>query len=242
MFSQDDTIHKTPPRLSRAQVVQAFADLYPAARYLEIGVCTGATFHAVQASKKVAVDPHFQFDLIEARSTQPQAVYHQVPSDTFFLDILEKSEKFDVIFIDGLHTYEQTLKDFFNAIACLAEGGVIVIDDVKPIDYASSLPDQSGAQAVRAALGETDERWMGDVYKLVFFIAGYLGTVTFATVRETYGQLIVWREVRPTVSDLSLEAIARLQFCDVVARMDTYRLKPLDEIVQLFRGSSERTA
>ena len=34
-------------------------------------------------------------------------------SDTFFKN---NKDKFDVIFLDGLHTYEQTIKDINNAI------------------------------------------------------------------------------------------------------------------------------
>ena len=46
-------------------------------------------------------------------------------SDKFFKD----NEKFDIIFIDGLHTFEQTIKDIDNSIKFLRDKGVILIHD-----------------------------------------------------------------------------------------------------------------
>lgn len=40
-------------------------------------------------------------------------------------------EQFDLIFIDGMHTFDYTLVDVFYAILLCRIGGVIVIDDIK---------------------------------------------------------------------------------------------------------------
>ena len=48
--------------MRRADVSQRLVNLYREARYLEIGVCEGYTFHAVDAASKVAVDPRFESD------------------------------------------------------------------------------------------------------------------------------------------------------------------------------------
>ena len=46
-------------------------------------------------------------------------------SDEFFEKYPE--EKFDVIFIDGLHHYDQCQKDTINALKKLNESGIILL-------------------------------------------------------------------------------------------------------------------
>src|SRR5258708_2964992 len=53
-------------------------------------------------------------------------------SDEFFER--NREESFDIIFIDGIHTEEQTLKDIRNAFDHLTECGVIVLHDCMPPD------------------------------------------------------------------------------------------------------------
>ena len=47
-------------------------------------------------------------------------------SDIFFKN---NEDKFDIIFLDGLHTYEQTIKDINNAIQSIEDDGVILVHD-----------------------------------------------------------------------------------------------------------------
>ena len=50
-------------------------------------------------------------------------------SDDFFR--INKN-KFDVIFIDGLHEYQQAVNDIENSLGCLNENRVILLDDCLP--------------------------------------------------------------------------------------------------------------
>ena len=52
-------------------------------------------------------------------------------SDQFFKEIKE-NKKYDLIFIDGLHTFEQTKKDIQNSLKHLSEEGTIIIHDCNP--------------------------------------------------------------------------------------------------------------
>jgi hypothetical protein len=61
-------------------------------------------------------------------------------------NLLEK-----VIFIDGLHTFEQTLQDSYNSLNYLAQGGVIILHDCNPPSEASSTPAQS--------IPEAEKKW-----------------------------------------------------------------------------------
>ena len=73
-------------------------------------------------------------------------------SDDFFRD---NKDKFDIVFIDGLHTYEQSKKDILNSVDCLKENGIILVHDC--------MPDSMSKQAVpRYRMS-----WNGDVWKAI---------------------------------------------------------------------------
>jgi hypothetical protein len=228
--------------MQRSEVVQGILNCIPEANYLEIGVDSGITFHELKARRKVAVDPHFKFDQQEAAQRHPNCEYHAVTSDAFFGN-LGSGEKFDVIYVDGLHTFEQTLRDLLNSIAHLADGGAVIIDDVLPSSYSASLPDLEEAFALKRYFDPEikDASWMGDVYKLVFFISTFLQKFSFATVMENHGQLIMWRETRsePAHSQRTIEWISRLEFAALLRNLDEMRLRPYHEIVAAYLAAKD---
>ena len=75
----------------------------------------------------------------------PQAVFYRMTSDGFFrtseaLGFYEKSDLFDLIYIDGLHLEEQVDKDIANALRFVSPSGMIVLDDVPPAnEYEESI-------------------------------------------------------------------------------------------------------
>src|SRR5919108_2165198 len=76
--------------------------------YLEIGVAAGNTFHAVTIPERTGVDLQFQFDIEAAMDAR--TVLKPMTSDAFFAE-LSIHHTFDVIYLDGLHTVEQTYRD-----------------------------------------------------------------------------------------------------------------------------------
>jgi hypothetical protein len=77
-------------------------------------------------------------------------------SDDFFKNHIQK--KYDVIFIDGLHTAYQVTKDIYNSINNLNDGGIIIIDDI----YPHSENEQYSLELLR------DGPNTGDVWKAVY--------------------------------------------------------------------------
>lgn len=76
-----------------------------------------------------------------------------ISSDDFYS---RNWEKFDIIFIDGIHTEEQTLKDISNAFSRLNTNGVIVLHDCMPPDvWHQREPDSY----------KKGENWNGLVWK-----------------------------------------------------------------------------
>jgi predicted O-methyltransferase YrrM len=63
-------------------------------------------------------------------------VYH-LTSDIFF-KYKDKNLKFDIIFIDGDHTYDQLQKYVTNALGSLNDSGVIFIHDLLPRNHLES--------------------------------------------------------------------------------------------------------
>ena len=92
------------------------------AKYLEIGVWNGLTFKDINASFKDGVDPGQYCD--------SEYVNYKITSDDFLKNHIKT--KYDIIFIDGLHTAHQVSKDIFNSINNLNDGGWIILDDVFP--------------------------------------------------------------------------------------------------------------
>ncbi len=115
------------------------------ATYLEIGVQTGQTLRLAQPpTVAVGVDPQpiLQFPLSE--TTQ----MFSLASDLFFaqhnLAEVMGHAKLDLAFIDGLHVFDQVLRDFMNVERFSHPGTVVVLHDVRPLDNISSDP-KSGA-------------------------------------------------------------------------------------------------
>ncbi|WP_167350689.1 class I SAM-dependent methyltransferase [Methylobacterium variabile] len=224
--------------MERYQVLQGLLALFEAPAYLEVGVDKGETFHGLRAGSKIAVDPTFSFDVDAARqqADNQNCRYFNVTSDQFF-QTEAPVHRFDVIYIDGLHTFEQTLRDFLNATVALKPGGVVVIDDVIPASYAASLPDLDLSRRFWQATSNPDGSWMGDVYKLVFFIHHFMPSYSYATIVENHGQTVVWQAPRalpgPVFKDV--EAIARATYVDVVMNMPLFNLSHYSDIVSRLR-------
>ena len=227
----------TAERIGRAQVMRRLLAHYEQPRYLEIGVCEGRTFDRVPAAVRVAVDPEFRFDHTAPERQIPGTSYHQVTSDEYFGSIVAPDARFDVIYLDGLHTVEQTLRDLLNALPHLQPQGVLVIDDVRPPTDLAAIPDRQEFFDVRAAQGREGEKaWMGDVFRLVYFIETFCQQLSFRVIANNHGQAVVWRHRRAEVPDRLLAAVGAMSFDELTSSEDALRLAPFGEIVREVRA------
>jgi hypothetical protein len=62
-------------------------------------------------------------------------------TDQYFDSIKESNIKFDFIFIDADHSFEQSLNDFLNASKHIVEDGFIFLHDTYPYDSVMLSPD-----------------------------------------------------------------------------------------------------
>lgn len=157
--------------MNRKEVIQAIINTLEARNYLEIGVFDGRCFMEIRAPYKVAVDPdmkitfRYKLHAIRKRRENIRNQYKHQTSDAFF-DSLKKSnpdKKFDVIFIDGLHTYKQTFIDIINALQFLHPQGAIILHDINPETEALAMPASSRAAAM--AVHDNAGGWCGDSWK-----------------------------------------------------------------------------
>lgn len=146
-------------------------------KYLEIGVSRGNTFEAVRANYKIAVDPQPRYFAIPRSSVRTIAT----DSDTFFSNNI--GPYFDLIYLDGLHHFRQTWRDIHNATRVISPKGIILIDDVVPVDKFSALTPESHALLTRKlSTGSKSEAWHGDVYKSVLMLSKLPKTFKFMTI------------------------------------------------------------
>ena len=128
-----------PQNYFRWDLIEYLINKYKYSDYLEIGCDQDQLFSKVKIKNKTGVDPTNGGNI---RKT----------SDEFFK---ENKKKFDIIFIDGLHTYNQVKKDILNSINCLKDEGIVLVHDC--------MPDSLSKQAVpRYRMS-----WNGDVWKAI---------------------------------------------------------------------------
>ena len=184
--------------LETSELINCIAKRIDAHSYLEIGVETGLTFNQVNVFQKTGVDPRFQFDY--QGDLRANLSFHEITSDEFFKKLAKneiKDQKFDLVFIDGLHVFEQVVKDFMNVINHMNLGGVIVIDDTVPIDEFSALPSQKDCYRLRIESGRhNDGSWHGDVYKLIYVLSkNEKNKIRIVTVTDLSNpKTVVWME------------------------------------------------
>ena len=208
----DVSTKKACENMTRASRVNRLAELVNAKRYLEIGVCFGETFFEVNAPEKVAVDPNFRFDYVSRQDKS--TTFHPVTSDKYFE--WAPSEAFDLIYLDGLHTFDQTSRDFFNSLRLAHEKTIWLIDDTVPNDVFSSLPSQAECYHLRAQTGNSDPSWMGDVYKCIYLIERTLPFYSFRTF-EGHGQTVIWRSKKARLLSpvgVDVDNIGRITFVE----------------------------
>jgi hypothetical protein len=113
--------------------------------FLEIGTQEHINLSNIIIDKKVSVDPdpEVNADFI-------------LPSDDFFK---QNTDKFDIIFVDGLHHADFVYRDMVNSLKILNPGGCIIVHDVIPSSYESQLIPLEKTLETGSGI------WNGDVWK-----------------------------------------------------------------------------
>lgn len=110
----------------RSDIINIVAEKIRAKSYLEIGVANpDDNFHKINVpvDRKIGVDP--------AAKKRFKGEF-KATSDEFFKVCKGMQQRFDLVFVDGLHTREQCKTDILNSLDVLNEGGAICVHDTNP--------------------------------------------------------------------------------------------------------------
>jgi len=132
----------------RTDIINYLIERYNYNSYLEIGVqFPHSNYDKIEIKNKTGVEPFPITDLLNKGIVE-------LTSDMFFKS-LEADVKYDIIFIDGLHTREQCLADILNSLKHLSTNGTILVHDCLPTaEYQTSIEDNG-------------KEWTGDVWKSI---------------------------------------------------------------------------
>ena len=151
-------------RYNRLAVVNLLMSGRPGGDYLEIGCAGNQLFDAVIARHKTGIDP-------------VRGGTHRMTSDAWFA--ANPQARFDVIFIDGLHTYDQVRRDLVHALGATRQGGWIALHDMLTRDWV----DEHVPQISTAG-------WTGDGWKCAFELAATAG-LDFRLIAIDHGVLVI---------------------------------------------------
>lgn len=130
--------------MNRIQIINNLIKKNNYKTYLEIGVNTpaqpGYSHDSIHVEIKHGVDPNVE-------------TTYKMESDDFFKNHI--SQKYDIIFVDGLHLFEQAHRDIVNSLSNLNEGGTIVVHDCNPTKEITQLRER------------LSNAWHGDVWKAI---------------------------------------------------------------------------
>ncbi len=195
--------------------------------YLEIGVATGRSFIPIKAKRKIAVDPVFKKPLtIKFLSFffAKKNFYFQMTSDDFFKhksQILNR-HGIDVSLIDGLHTYEQSLKDCNNCLNYLTKNGVIIVHDCNPTTKTMAYPAKSGEEARSLNLPDWRDEWCGDVWKTIVHLRSTRHDLEVAVLDCDFGVGIVRRGKPESVLTYTRKQIKTMTYSDLESNRKTF--------------------
>jgi hypothetical protein len=174
-----------PINIFRWDLIQHIIDKHKYVSYLEIGCDKDQSFSKIKINKKVGVDP------ISGGTIRDT-------SDNFFIN---NKEKFDIIFIDGLHHYEQVIKDIYNSLKILNDNGHILIHDC--------LPRTIAHQAIPRYRGS----WNGDVWKSIVELRTKPNLEVF-TCEIDFGVGVIRKKANSNPLDIKISNFKNLKFKD----------------------------
>lgn len=196
--------------------------------YLEIGVSAGQTFLGVDIAYKDGVDPNFRFDTAPV-ITDKVRLFSQT-SDAFWTS--GQGLVYDVIMIDGLHTFEQTFRDIVASLRYAHARTVWLIDDTLPNDVFSAIPDNARCMQERRKMNIAGNAWHGDAFKVVPAIHDFIPTMDYVTIINSGNpQTLAWFGNRADFAPFAnnLETISRMTYFDIEPNIDLFRLVDEDQ-------------
>jgi hypothetical protein len=160
--------------MNRIEIINKLIKKNDYKSYLEIGVKDPAyCFDLINCELKHGVDPGIE---------SGHKVTFPITSDEFFI---QNTQKYDIIFVDGLHLAEQSEKDILNSINFLNTNGTIVVHDCNPPDSHHAREDYYD-HSTPAGI-----HWNGTVWKSIIKLRSQLINIHTSVVDVDWGVGII---------------------------------------------------
>lgn len=168
---------------------------------LEIGIYQGVSLAKVRApTKAIGIDPNPTITYPLRAETH---IFAET-SDQFFsqhrAQKLLGDRPLSVAFVDGLHLYEQVLRDFINLESCCGQRSIILLHDTVPLDEATQSRSMD------------TQFHTGDVWKVLLCLKHYRPDLDIFTIATAPTGLTVVTGLNPTstiLKDNYEEAVSR---------------------------------
>ncbi len=170
---------------NRYHIIQEIINKKKYKSYLEIGCFANEVFSKMEVERKVGVDP------VSGGTIKKT-------SDEFFKD---NHEKFDCIFIDGLHEFNQVKRDINNSIKSLNDEGIILLHDCLP----NNVYDQ--------AMPRCQYNWNGNVWKAIVECRTR-SDIDVYTCYADNGIGVIFKKLNSNVLKLNINDFSKLNFTD----------------------------
>lgn len=165
--------------------------------YLEIGIESGATLALARHSDRiVGIDPA-EYPLQHAL---PPARIFREESDAFFArhsrEQVLGTRRVDLAFIDGMHRFENALRDFSNTEQWAHAGATIVLHDCVPLTARTATRERA------------TKFWVGDTWKVVLALTRNRPDLRVRTILAPPSGLVIVRRLNPGSSVLAARSEA----------------------------------
>ena len=209
--------------MNRVTTIQKIINNKKGGTYLEIGVLAGDTFLRIKASHKLGVDPSFEISPTKKLRYYLKNwanffnKYFHMDSDTFFdtQHILLSKTGLDVAFIDGLHTFSQTLEDVENALRYLNKNGVIILHDCNPLSEVAALPAKSIGEIQKLNPPGFTGIWNGDVWKTIAYLRATRKDLHVFVLDCDFGLGVITKGTPENLLECSAEEVNNLSYSDL---------------------------
>jgi hypothetical protein len=175
--------------MTRTEIINGLITKHGYEDYLEIGVNTpsqpGYNWEGVKAISKWGVDPNVDTTF-------------KMTSDEFFEKMTQ--HYYDIVFVDGLHIFEQAYRDIINSLKWLSPNGTIVVHDCNPVTEITQRRERAS------------DAWHGDVWKAIVKLRMEEIGLTIHTVDTDEGCAIIRRVVKFCFPFLLMKTLTIIHF------------------------------
>ncbi len=203
----------------------------------------GQAFQRISADVKIAVDPALKLsartrEIADAKARVTR--YFETTSDAFFEEeaTFLDEHPIDVALIDGLHTYEQVVRDVEYTVRHLKGDGVIFLHDCNPPfalagRRAASWEDFVAQQRGPLVVGI----WNGDVWKAIVHLRSTRPDLVVGVLKCDQGVGFVCKGVPQETLSYSPTEIEALTYADLKTdRRRLLNLKPARYLGEILAG------